>query len=72
MQSAPPPPAPAPVAARAAAPDVRPPPPAPAPAPVTIAETRQTELPSTGTSDLALGAAGLALLVGGFALRRRA
>ena len=65
VQSAPPPaPAPAPAA--------RPASPPPAPAPVAVAETRNTELPSTGTSDLALGAAGLALLVGGFALRRRA
>lgn len=62
VQSAPPPPP------RAA----RPAPPPPAPAPVAVAETRRTELPATGTSDLALGAAGLALLVGGFALRRRA
>jgi LPXTG-motif cell wall-anchored protein len=73
IQSAPPPPAPAPVAPPPAPrPQTYSPPPAPAPAPVTIAETRQTELPATGTSDLALGAAGLALLVGGFALRRRA
>ena len=51
-------------------------PPPPAPAPVAIAESRTNErtneLPATGTSDLALGAAGLALLVGGLALRRRA
>ncbi len=62
VQSAPPPPPPA----------ARPAPPPPAPAPVAVAETRTDELPATGTSDLALGAAGLALLVGGFALRRRA
>ena len=60
VQSAPPPPPPA---ARPASPP---------PAPVAVAETRTNELPATGTSDLALGAAGLALLVGGFALRRRA
>ncbi len=41
-------------------------------APVTTAEKRHSRLPATGTSDLAIGAAGLALLVGGFALRRRA
>jgi LPXTG-motif cell wall-anchored protein len=69
VQSAPPPPPPAPAPKYV-------PPPAPAPAPVAVAEehttTRRTQLPATGTSDLALGAAGLALLVGGFALRRRA
>lgn len=40
-------------------------------APTSETRTKEARLPATGTSDLAVAAAGLALLVGGLSLRRR-
>ncbi len=73
VQSAPPPAAPRPQASAPPMPASDPMPPTrpQTAAPVATTETREARLPATGTSDLAVAAAGLALLVGGLSLRRR-